>query len=427
MQLKFSARFLAPVIVLACSFHPERSFAESDNRRHPEQSDIADIKRLRDEKAWFKALDHIETLAARFPDDDDLYVLRAHTLSEIGARQKAWDLYRARPQLFSQDEAQRIELDRLAALIGSSAFYDEDADAHRKATLAADAAVNEYLARSGLGAAAIPPRLRNDRILLLNALQRHAEVVDEYDRMRAAGQPVPGYVAATVGDSLLALRRPERAIEALGIATAANPKETNWAVQQAYALSEAERFPPALDTLDAQIAANAPWLRAPGVAQSFPNWRRYDAETNRALVASYGEDLPAAQDSLERMLRLAPDNSSLHSSLGALYARRGWAERGLEQQRIAATLSADNVSARIGQVESFFQLHRSDLAAPLLAGLTNDYPQSRRYSDWNANRRCIAAGGGGWIRPSPMAEAPAATPRAASRTRAIRSRSKARW
>lgn len=376
MRFDLSVRLLAATLALAYGLQTQQCFAQSDASRHPPQSDIAEIKRLRDAKAWYAALDRIETLATRFPEDDDLYVLRVHTLSEIGARQQAWSLYRARPQLFSVGEAERIELDRLAALIGASLFYAETPEAQRRTQEATDAEVADYLARSGLDQGAIPRRLRNDRVLLLNALKRHEDVVAEYDRMRTAGTPIPGYVAAAVGDSLLALRRPERAIEALDIATAAAPKETNWAVQKAYASSEAERFAPALASLDAHVAANEPWLRASAAAQPYPNWRRYDAELNRALIASYGEALPEAQATLERLVSVAPENSGLHASLGSLYARRGWPERGLERQRIATTLDPRNVSARIGLVEGLIDLQRADLAAAELSALLRDEPDA---------------------------------------------------
>lgn len=359
----------------------------SDARR-AEQSDIARIKRLRDEKAWLPALESIESLAARFPDDDDLYVLRVHTLGEIGARQKAWQLYRARPQLFSAEETQRIELDRLAAAISGSMFYAATPEARRMAGLEAENAVQDYLQRSGT--TTVPQRLRYDRMLLLNELKRHEEVVAEYGRARAEGLAVPAYAAAAVGDSLLALRRPEDALAALRIATAANPQDTNAGIQQAYALSEAERFGPALDLLDEHVAGNEPWRWAAGARQSHSNWKRYDAEINRALMASYAEDLPGAQATLEPLLDIAPRNSGLNAALGMLYARRGWVERGLRHQRIATTQDPDNVSALIGQSESMMRLQRDDLAAPIVAELGGRYPDAaqvqRLQRDWERHR-----------------------------------------
>lgn len=386
-------RFSVPVRALTLgvaltSLATYPQFSTASDVRRPDQADIARIKQLRDEKAWFPALEKIESLAARFPDDGDLYVLRVHTLGEIGARQKAWQLYQARPQLFSANESQRIELDRLAAAISSSMFYAGTPEARRKAGLEAENAVQDYLQRSG--ASTIPQRLRYDRILLLNELKRHDDVVAEYERARAEGLAIPAYVAAAVGDSLLALRRPEDAFAALEIATTANPKDTNWGIQQAYALSEAERFAPALDVLDRHVAGNEPWLLAAGARQSYPNWKRYDAETNRALMASYAEDLPGAQAALEPMLEIAPNNTGLHAALGMLYARRGWVERGLRHQRIAATLDPDNVSALIGQSESLIQLQRDDLASPIIAELGRRYPDAtqvqRLQRDWERHR-----------------------------------------
>lgn len=387
MLFSVSVRALTLGIALtSLSTYPQ--FSTASDARRPDQADIARIKQLRDEKAWFPALDKIESLAARFPDDDDLYVLRVHTLGEIGARQKAWQLYKARPQLFSAQEAQRIELDRLAAAISGSMFYAGTPESRRAAGLEAENAVQDYLQRSGT--TTVPQRLRYDRILLLNELKRHDDVVAEYERARAEELAVPAYVAAAVGDSLLALRRPEDAFAALEIATTANPKDTQWGIQQAYALSEAERFAPALDVLDRHVAGNEPWLRAAGARQRYPNWKRYDAETNRALMASYAEDLPSAQAALEPMLAIAPNNTGLHAALGMLYARRGWTERGLRHQRIAATLDPDNVSALIGQSESLMQLQRDDLAAPVVAELGRRYPDAtqvqRLQRDWDRHR-----------------------------------------
>lgn len=375
------------VVLTSLSSYAQCSRA-SDLQPYPDQSDIAQIKQLRDNKAWFAALENIESLASRYPDNNDLYVLRVHTLGEIGARQKAWQLYRARPQLFSAQEAQRIELDRLAATISGSMFYAGTPEARRAAGLEAEGAVQDYLQRSG--DTAVPQRLRYDRMLLLNELKRHDEVVAEYERARTDGLTVPAYVAAAVGDSLLALRRPEDASTVLQIATTANPKDVNWGIQQAYARSEAERFAPAFAVLDRHIAGNQPWLLAAGSRQPYPNWKRYDAEINRALMLSYAENLPGAQAALEPMLGIAPHNSGLHAALGMLYARRGWPGRGLRHQRIAATLDPDNVSALIGQSESLMQLQRDDLAAPIIADLDRRYPDAtqvqRVQRDWQRHR-----------------------------------------
>ena len=386
MRFDFPVRLLA--LSVAITSLSSYAHCSSDLRHSPDQSDIAHIKQLRDQKAWFAALENIELLASRYPDNDDLYVLRVHTLGEIGARQKAWQLYRARPQLFSAQEAQRIELDRLAAAISGSMFYAGTPEARRAAGLKAEDAVQDYLHRSG--GTAMPLRLRYDRMLLLNELKRHDDVVAEYERARADGLTVPAYVAAAVGDSLLALRRPEDASAVLQIATTANPKEVNWGIQHAYAQSEAERFVPAFAVLDRHIAGNQPWLLAAGSRQPYPNWKRYDAETNRALMLSYAENLPGAQAALEPMLGIAPQNSGLHAALGMLYARRGWTGRGLRHQRIAATLDPDNVSALIGKSESLIQLQRDDLAAPIIADLGRRYPDAtqvqRVQRDWERHR-----------------------------------------
>ena len=393
-KIAIRIRPLAIALYLTHSLFCMPVSAANANEGQLRQTDIAEIKRLRDNKAWLTALDLIESLSARHPDNNDLYALRVHTLTELGARQKAWQLYRERPQLFSADEAQRIELDRLAALINASTYYAETPMDARTSTAEADAAIDDYLKRNKLDHDTLPPRLRNDRILLLNETKRYRDVVAEYERMRGTGQPVPGYVAAEVADSLMALRRPDDALNLTRIATEADPTNANWGIQQAYAFSESEQFTPALHALDRHVAANAPWLRTANARQPYPNWKRYDTELNRTLIASYAEDLPGAQQSLETMLAEAPNNSALHVAIGGVYARRGWQERALEQYRIATTLDPRSTSARIGQAESLIALRQDDLASPLLAVLNHDDPDSAQVQQ--ANREWALHRGWQW-------------------------------
>ncbi|MCL1633905.1 poly-beta-1,6 N-acetyl-D-glucosamine export porin PgaA [Luteimonas sp. SX5] len=326
---------------------------------------MAEIRALRDQRQWLSALALIERSAAAYPNDDTLYVLRVNTLSEIGARHRAWTLYRARPALFSAEEAQRIEADRLARMTSWSRIYVADEKHLLDEAHATDRATSDYLGRAGLDPATLPLRLRLDRLDLLNRLARHQEVVDEYARLEQQGQAVPGYTMAVVGDSMMALQRPEEAAAAFEAATAADPGNIDLQVQHAYALMESERFDLALPAFESLVDANPPWPYADGSPRPYANWKRYEAETNYAMARSYGEDLAGAQAMLEPLAAIAPNNDGLQSSLGTVYERRGWNTRALERHRMATTLDPLSIQGRVGQVETLMALQRSDLARPI--------------------------------------------------------------
>lgn len=357
---------LALALFLAVSSFACPLAAGNDAVRHSDLNQaLVEIRQLRDQRQWLPALALIERTAVAHPNDDALYVLRVHTLTEIGARDRAWTLYRARPQLFGADEAQRIEADRLARMTSWSRLYVADEKHLLDEAQATDRATGEYLSRAGLDPTALPLRLRLDRLDLLNRLGRHREVVDDYTRLQQQGQAIPNYVLGVVGDSLMALQRPEEAQIALAGALKADPGNIDLQVQHAYALMESERFDLALPEFKALVDANPAWPYADGAPRPYSNWKRYEAETNYAMARSYGEDLAGAQAMLEPLAAIAPNNDGLQSSLGTVYERRGWNARALERHRMATTLDPLSIQGRVGQVETLVQLQRSDLARPI--------------------------------------------------------------
>lgn len=365
------------------------------------ESTLAPIRRLRDRQQWLPALARIEQAAMAYPDDAALYRLRVLVLSGIGARQRAWALYRARPGLFDAGEARRIEEDRLARRITWSKLFVADERNRFDEGRATDRAIDQYLAANGMSGTTVSLRLRYDRLLLLNHLARHQEVADEYARLQAQGHAVPGYALAAVGDSLLALRRPEDAAIALQGALRSDPDNANVHVQHAYAELESERFDRAWSELAALSAANPPWLREPVARRDHPNWNRYHADFNLALARAYGEDLAGSQATLESLLSIAPNNAAMQAALGSIYQHRGWPSQALARNRIAGSIEPRNVQARIGQGEALIALQRDDLVHPIRTELLATYPDLPQVQlfdrNWRAHRgwqwRVHAAGG----------------------------------
>ncbi|RDZ28074.1 poly-beta-1,6 N-acetyl-D-glucosamine export porin PgaA [Lysobacter silvisoli] len=342
---------------------------------HPAPAtDYPRIEQLRTQRDWLGALAAIEQQLAAHPQDDRLYRLRVLTLADIGSRDRARQLYLARPQLFSAEEAAVLDAAGLARRIVWSKLYAVDEATRQEEARAADAAIDAYRAQLARNGQAEPASLAYDRLIVLNRLGRHAEVASEYRRLETGGTPVPGYALGAVGDSLLALRRPDEAAAALQRAVQADPDDPDLPIQLAYAELERERFDRALPLLRSLMESRPTWPRAPGARRGHENWPRYDAETNYALARAFGEDLPGAQAMLEPLAAIGPNNADLQANLGSVYQLRGWTERALERYRIAATLDERNVEARIGQVETLSLLQRYDQARPIHDELLARYP-----------------------------------------------------
>lgn len=398
-------RLALPVLVALGSTAPA-AWALSDPDRHISLPDaIHQIKSLRDAQAWMPALSLIERTSLDYPGNDDLHVLRVHTLTEAGAAEEAWRLYRQRPQLFSESERSRLEADHYARRVTWSSQYAESDLAPRADAQAAEDILSAYLRDSGLSIPELPARTQLDRLVALNRLARYQEVVDEYDRITAAGHAVPAYAMAAVADALMALQHPERAAHVLDsiLPTASNedPATADLRIQRAYAALESEQHAQSRTILRSLRDEHPAWRLEPGAKGGWENWPRYEADRNLALVHAFGEDHNGAQQRLESLVAVGPANPTLQTSLGMVYMFRGWPERALERYRIAETLDDRDLQARIGQVNTLTTLQRDDLAHPIHDRLLARYPDQlavrRMEREWRIHRgwqwRAYATGG----------------------------------
>ncbi|MEZ0469924.1 poly-beta-1,6 N-acetyl-D-glucosamine export porin PgaA [Luteimonas salinilitoris] len=380
---------------------PVASQNDAQGRIPDRETAITEIEALLQARDPLAALARIERLAPIWPDDARFYRLRVAALSDVGDSDRAWTLYRAHPDLFSAEQRERFEADRLARLVLWSRQYAEDESALLADVERAEAAIDDYMRETGTGIGELPPRIRYDRMVVLNRLNRHAEVVDEYRALRTAGAEIPGYALAAIGDSLMALQLPGEAEPALDGALQADPENIDVRIQRAYAALEQEQHAEARAQLQAVRDTSPPWPMRPGATQGWQNWHRYEADLNYGLLLAFGEDLPQAQALLEERVAVGPANTGLQSALGTVYLIRGWPERALERFRMASTLDERDVQSRVGQVGALTDLQRDDLARPIhdeLMQRYGDLPLVQRMDrTWDVHRgwqwRAYAAGG----------------------------------
>ena len=384
----YDHRPLALGVGLACAALAFSATAASS--AEPRADALAEIGQFRDHAQWLDALAAIERARVQSPDDTLLYRLQVLTLSDIGNAYRAWQLYLARPDLFDTAQKERLEGNYLAKLVGWSLAYGPSEDTRLDEADAALVQMQQYLERDGTTVQQAPLRIRHDRLILLNRLGRHAQVRDEYRGLLAEGHPVPNYLLAAVGDSLMATQHPDEAIPVLEAALKADPSLPQARSELAYAYLEDEQADTAIALPKRWQADEPAWRWANGAKAPYPNWPRYEADLNLAMVRAYSGDLPTAQRDLEKMVEIGPGNTGTQSSLGNVYLMRGWPRRALERYSMANTLDPRDVPARLGQYDAYVQVQRDDLARPihdtLLAAYPNQPSVQRMDRSWRAHR-----------------------------------------
>lgn len=346
---------------------------------------------LRQARRWLDALGLYNEVLAADINNSQAYYFKTLTLADNGSAYFAWQLYRARPELFSADEARRLEEDRLARMILWGTTYTGEEVDNNNEMLSAELALQNYL-NEFPAASADNLRAQLDKVIIDNHLQKHTEVINTYEKLMQQGVTLPGYVLAKVGDSLLAMHKPDQAVAFLEPAVAITPRDAediDTAILLAYAYSESEQFDKAFDLLDQLVKAQKPWLKADNSRQHYANLRRLEIDGNQAMMHSYADKLPEAQQALESLIAIAPKNADLHSKLAAIYLRRGWHEKSLLQTAIVDTLEARQVSARITQVEALTQLQRYGAASRELSVLVSLHPEQSHVKQlqrsWHSN------------------------------------------
>lgn len=324
------------------------------------------------------ALHAAQTRLAADTGDDDAFRQRVLALDALGASALAAEAMAQRPQLFADFERERIEGDALARAIGWGRVEPEDPAARLAESRAALAALERLQRESPRTTTWEATRLRVDALSALNHLQKHDAVVAGYQALLDDGIEVPAYILGTVGDSLLALRRPADAIPVLETAIAHAPHDANARILLGYAFIETERFDRALHLFQTLADSQAAWPRQPGAAAGYENWDRYSADLNHALAHSYANDHARAEAMLQAQAGIGPANPGLQAAYGAVQSRRLRPGAALERYGMALTMAPTDRDALAGRVGALTTLDRIDDARTALATLQQAHPEDPR-------------------------------------------------
>lgn len=368
---------LSLALLTTCAVHaqgPVRATEKVEPGELRLPTPMQQAERLRDAHQYADALAIYERVLGADPHDRGAYAMRALTLADLGSAQLAWEAVQREPAAFSGAERERIDNDRLAAIIASGDAAPVD-PAHRLAetdrALVQIAATERDMPRQDAWEAT---RLRVDTLIALNRRQRHAEVVSRYQALRDDGIEVPAYALPVVADSLLALRRSAAAEPLLRQALAAGHPDVSTQLLLGWSLLEQERFDEALPLFERVAANQPPWPRREGAASGYENWDRFSADLALASARAAAQDARGAERLLRALQAIAPANPELQAALAAQEANRGWPQAALRRDQVALTLDPTQKDARVGVVENQRTLRRPDQAEAAMAPLRTNYP-----------------------------------------------------
>src|SRR5690606_27361600 len=158
-----------------------------------------------------------------------------------------------------------------------------------------------------------------------------------------------------------------------------------------YANVESEDFGDATAVLEEAKPRYAPWISVKGRAERMPNDLYLDNERLNASASLLANDTPAAQQSLEEMVRKAPGHTGLRADLAAVYRARQWPRASERELKLAEALTPRDISVENGQGYTALELQEwrqaEALSQDTLARFPEDVHARRLAREWEVHNK----------------------------------------
>jgi biofilm PGA synthesis protein PgaA len=337
-------------------------------------------------KRYFAALEVVsraQTIAPQSVEVEDAYI---DALQAAGLPNEALSLAQRAPATVSVAQQRRLRADVGAKLV-RFAFRPASTTAEKERFKAADAALTIYreLLQDLEGSkdpsvAAQVIRIRIDRLGALAGRVRMRETVAEYKSLRNAGVVVPEYALRWVAGAYLHLRQPIIARNLYAAVLAQDTPDTDFAGDDAsglfHSLAEAEEKRKAAQFADKNAADLSPTYRVLGSPERAPSDIWASAQEEAAQGHSFEDDTPEAQKRLEDLVALAPGNSSMHTTLAAVYEARLWPRRSENELKLTEAMAPRSLWLELQQGYTALALQEWRQAELLSADTLTRFPEN---------------------------------------------------
>ncbi len=355
-------------------------------------------------RAWINARagDALRAAAAwrevlrRHPEDREALRGLVGSLRDLGAPQLALELLGQHPAAAGEELERVLQADLAAQTIRWGELPPPSPERRFEVTDRAlgrlDAACRCDWERLDLSRP-LNRRLLFDRMVALRDRVRMTEVEHHYRQLQEAGISLPDYALLAAGDALLYLRRPEEAGAIYRRVLERDPRNYNARLSLFYALVEQERHHEALALIDALAASEPVWRRTRDGRGRLQNPRRFTADLTAAMARAYADDLPAAQERLQALLELGPENTELQQELATVWRWRGWERRAYATYLRLLGQEPSLTGARIGAAAASLDLQRYREAEQRVTTLARKYPENlhvqRELRRWQLHNRPV--------------------------------------
>ncbi|GEM_PF-1076837 len=224
-------------------------------------------------------------------------------------------------------------------------------------------------------------RARFDRILALFQGEKMAEIIKEYESLKADGIDVPSWLRQNVAAAYLYCRHPDTALAMYREIHEELKKDgidrypDNYIVLQGIysCLIELEDQSAAYDILEVLEKETPAYARPTGVYTE--NSEKLDLGVERGWWYIYNDQLPYAEEYLSELIEKAPYNSNIRTAIGYLHYYRGWSRLALEDFQISTELDPNDKSAQIGLAYTLNENDEWEKARTVAAELAKKYPE----------------------------------------------------
>ena len=275
-------------------------------------------------------------------------------LPQLNMSYAALNMALAHPELVTRAQLRSLQAARGAELVGLAEIESRN---ERTRFDVSDRALAYYAPlltawRSDSEAGADLVRIRIDRLGALHTRFHMQALITEYEALLREGVPVPAYAKRWAASAYMYLRQPEQALVLYRELDTLPDRSEELRVQDAvsliYALVETEQLDEAVALAD-QAAQNQGPTRYLEGAAPVENDLLMDAKVQAALVHSFAEDMPQAQQRMESMLEMAPGNQGLRTTLAGLYRARSQPRRSEISLKMAEALEPRNLGLQVQQ------------------------------------------------------------------------------
>ncbi len=360
---------------------PAITLAEFDLQAHGERLDVllaAGYAALAQNKP-VEALRYIDRAAKLDPDRRDIRHDRIMAINRMGAPQVARQLADESPGVLTAAERRHIDGNAAAALVRWGVF-EPPSEALRfaasdRAIEALDVLISRW-SQEGDGANDDILRARFDRMAAYRDRVRMADVLAEYEDLRAHDVAVPGYAVLAAADAYLYFRQPELARDIYLHRLEVEPRSSRTRLALFYAYIDLDDFDAAYRHVDTAAADQAIWLHLKGLNLPVENSGRATADLLAANARLYADELAEAHRRVAAMAEAAPNNTRFRSALANIYSARGWPRRAAEEYEISRSLSPRNVATEVGQARNDLLLRDYRKVEAKLADLKRRFPEN---------------------------------------------------